>query len=167
MIHPLVTQLRFARREFTRGLAGAPAEDARRKLGPMNCLSWIVAHLASQEQRWWVEMAQGRTSVPGLHDIAGWGSEPNTPDWEEVWAMWRQVGEAADDYLGTVSEETLDEHLLVDGQRSRESVGTMLLRNIYHYWFHLGEGHAVRQMLGHGILPQFVGDMKGVRYRTE
>ena len=24
----------------------------------------------------------------------------------------------------------------------------MLLRNIYHYWFHTGEGHAIRQMLG-------------------
>ncbi len=29
----------------------------------------------------------------------------------------------------------------------------------YHYWYHLGEAHAIRQMLGHTGLPQFVGDM--------
>ena len=35
----------------------------------------------------------------------------------------------------------------------------MLLRNVYHYWFHTGEAHAVRQSLGHQGLPEFVGDM--------
>ncbi len=37
----------------------------------------------------------------------------------------------------------------------------------YHYWFHLGEAHAVRQMLGHKDLPQFVGDMSQAHYRSE
>jgi len=35
----------------------------------------------------------------------------------------------------------------------------MILKNIYHYWTHLGEAHAIRQMLGYTDLPQFVGDM--------
>ena len=35
----------------------------------------------------------------------------------------------------------------------------MLLRNVYHYWFHTGEAHAVRQSLGHHGLPGFLGDM--------
>ena len=39
--------------------------------------------------------------------------------------------------------------------------------NQYHYWFHLGEAHAVCQMLGHGDLPQFVGDMSQALYRSE
>jgi hypothetical protein len=43
----------------------------------------------------------------------------------------------------------------------------MLTRNIYHYWFHTGEAHAIRQMLGHGRLPQFVGDMSTAMYRPE
>ena len=34
----------------------------------------------------------------------------------------------------------------------------------YHYWFHIGEAHAVRQMLGHVDLPDFVGDMSAVRF---
>jgi hypothetical protein len=47
----------------------------------------------------------------------------------------------------------------------RESIGTMLLRNIYHYWYHTGEAHAIRDTLHHGALPQFVGDMtQGIYY---
>ena len=39
--------------------------------------------------------------------------------------------------------------------------------NQWHYWFHLGEAHAVRQMLGHQDLPQFVGGLEGGFYRPE
>jgi hypothetical protein len=42
--------------------------------------------------------------------------------------------------------------------------GTLLLRNTDHYWFHTGEAHAVRQMLGHGDLSQFVGSFEGYGY---
>jgi hypothetical protein len=42
-------------------------------------------------------------------------------------------------------------------------VGTLLLRNIYHYWFHLGEAMALRQFFGHEALPEYVGDMADVR----
>jgi hypothetical protein len=52
--HLLVAQLRFARSEFARGLAGVSDEDARRRLMPLNCLSWMVGHLANQEHRYWV-----------------------------------------------------------------------------------------------------------------
>jgi hypothetical protein len=41
------------------------------------------------------------------------------------------------------------------------------MRNIYHYWYHTGEAAAVRQMLGHSDLPQFVGDINQVAYRPE
>jgi hypothetical protein len=30
---------------------------------------------------------------------------------------------------------------------------------VYHYWFHIGEILAVRQLLGHPGLPEFVGDL--------
>jgi hypothetical protein len=49
MTHPLVTQLRSARSELVRCLKGVSAEEALRRIEPMNCLSWIVGHLASQE----------------------------------------------------------------------------------------------------------------------
>jgi hypothetical protein len=31
---------------------------------------------------------------------------------------------------------------------------------IYHYWYHIGESQAVRQMLGHTGLPEFVGNIQ-------
>jgi hypothetical protein len=41
-----------------------------------------------------------------------------------------------------------------------ENVGTVLMRNTYHYWFHAGEVYAIRQLLGHGEII-FVGPMQG------
>ena len=41
------------------------------------------------------------------------------------------------------------------------------MRNIYHYWYHTGEASAVRQMLGHANLPEFVGDINQAAYRPE
>jgi hypothetical protein len=43
----------------------------------------------------------------------------------------------------------------------------MLMRNLYHYWFHIGEAHAIRQILGHTQLPDFVGDMAAAIYLPE
>lgn len=75
--------------------------------------------------------------------------------------------QAADQFLDTLTGEQLQSHLEAEGERMRESVGTMLYRNTYHYWFHIGEAHAIRQMLGHGELPQFVGSMSSAYYRPE
>jgi hypothetical protein len=165
MPHPLVTQLRFARSEFLRCLEGVSDEDARRRLEPMNCISWIVGHLACQENLYWVLRAQGQTIAPGLCERTGWGRPPSTPPLAEMWAAWHAVTQAADRYLESLTPEILHTHLEWEGKPLPESVGTMLLRNIFHYWYHLGEAHAIRQMLGHPDLPQFVGDMPEALYR--
>ena len=163
-IHPLVTQLRFARSELVRCLEGVSAEDAQRRPLPMNCLSWMVGHMASHEHRCWVMAAQGRTLVPGLEDLVGYGKPASTPPLEDMWAAWRTITQAADEYLDTLTAEILQQHLEWQGEMVPENIGTMLLRNIYHYWFHIGEAHAVRQMLGHVNLPDFVGDLAAVRF---
>lgn len=163
--HLLVTQLRFARRELQRCLAGVSEEDAIRRPLPMNCLSWIVGHLANQEQSYWVRLAQGRVLVPGLDELVGYGRPASTPPLAQMWAAWHTITQAADVYLGTLSPAVLGTTLLWEGKRpARENVGTMLMRNIHHYWFHIGEAHAVRQMLGHQQLPDFVGSMAGFEY---
>jgi len=74
---------------------------------------------------------------------------------------------AADAYLDTLTPEILQAYLVHDGQPVDESVGTLLMRNICHYWFHTGEAAAVRQMLGHKDLPDFVGEMSQAPYRPE
>ncbi len=163
--HPLVTQLRFARSEFVRCLDGVSAVDAVRRLGPMNCISWMVGHLANQEHAYWVLWAQGKNLAPGLQALVGYGAPPSTPPLDEIWEVWRLVTDTADKFLDTLSEQKLLTHVAWRGKAVQESIGTLLQRNIYHYWFHLGEAHAVRQMLGHGELPQFVGDMSLAKYR--
>jgi hypothetical protein len=164
MTHPLVTQLQFARSEFIRCMDGVLPEEAMIRHGSMNCLSWIVGHLASQEQHLWVEIPQGRQIDPGLSELVGFQRPASTPSWDQMWSSWRAITLAADGFLKDITEAGLDQHLIWRGEPRRESVGTLLLRNIYHYWFHLGEAHAIRQVLGHKDLPDFVGNMRKVRY---
>jgi uncharacterized damage-inducible protein DinB len=165
--HPLVTQLRFARGELVRCLESVSDEDALRRFEPMNCISWIIGHLANQEHFYWVLAAQGQMLAPGLNKRVGYGQPASTPPLEEMWSVWRAITNAADNYLDTLTSEQLLAHLEWEGEPLRESIGTMLLRNTYHYWFHTGEAHAIRQLLGHPDLPQFVGDMSGAVYRPE
>jgi uncharacterized damage-inducible protein DinB len=165
--HPLVSQLRFARSEFARGLVGVSEEEGIRRLLPMNSIGWMVGHLANQEHRYWIHLAQGRMLVHDLHDRVGYGQPASTPPLAEMWDAWRTVTAAADAYLDELTPELLETRFRRDGKPVNESVGTLLLRNIYHYWFHTGEAAAVRQMLGHASLPDFVGDMSEAPYRPE
>jgi len=162
MPHPLVTQLRFARSEFQRCLEGVSDADARRRLEPMNCISWIVGHMANQENRYWVLAGQKQKLYPELNALVGYGSVPSTPPLAEMWDAWRAITAAADRYLETLTPAVLHTFLEREGQRLAEDVGTLMLRNTYHYWFHAGEAHAIRQMLGHKDLPEFVGDLSKV-----
>lgn len=164
MVHPLVTQLWFARSEFVRGLEEVSPEDAVRRLEPINSLSWIVGHLASQENFLWVKLAQDIDLAPDLHKVVGSGRPASTPPWEEMWERWREITETADQYLTTITPDTLSAHLSWRGKQMSEDVGASLLRNIYHYWFHLGEAHAIRQMLGHTDLPEYVGEMSAIQH---
>lgn len=167
MIHPLVTQLRFTRGEFVRCFEGISSKDACHRLEPMNCLSWAVGHLASHEHFLWVQVAQSQNIAPGLSERFGYGQPASTPPWDEMWTLWHAITKAADVYLDGLQPGDLSTHLVWDGKPLAENVGTSLLRNIYHYWFHLGKAHAVRQMLGHTDLPVYVGDMSTVRHTLE
>jgi len=67
----------------------------------------------------------------------------------------------------TLTSELLQTNQEWAGKPLDESIGTKLLRNIYHYWFHTGETHAIRQLLGHADLPEFVGDIHQAAYYPE
>lgn len=57
---------------------------------------------------------------------------------------------------------------MVEGEPMGSNIGTMLRRSTYHYWFHNGEANAIRQLLGHANVPEFVGDIaKEAPYRSE
>jgi len=167
MTHPLVTQMRFTRSELKRGLERIAKDDARIRPEPMNCISWIVGHLANHENRYWVMIAQGQELCPELNELVGYGQPASSPPLKEMWAKWREITKTADAYLDTLTPEIMQTHLEWKGKPIPESIGTMLQRVIYHYWFHIGEAHAIRQLLGHTDLPEFVGDMTHAVYRPE
>jgi hypothetical protein len=162
--HPLVTQLRFTRGEWVRGLKAVSAEEARRSFGPINPISWMIGHLAWQEQLYWLERAQDRIVVPEVKQF-GYGKPPSIPPLDQAWTWWRTVTAAADPYLDELAGAALTRRW--SRESSNETPGTKLHRTTYHYWFHLGESQAVRQLLGHTRLPTFVGGFGTSQYRPE
>jgi hypothetical protein len=168
MPHPLVDQLRFTRREWLRGLEGVSEEDAAHHFGPMNCISWDVGHLAWHEQRYWLERAQGKVLFPVLNEMYAYRAPMSTPSLREMLELWRTVTQAADPYLDSQTTAALQEELLHKGRSVGQSVGSALRRITYHYWYHIGEIQAIRQMLGQGDLPEYVGDIEiEAPYRPE
>jgi DinB superfamily len=164
MPHPLVTQLRFSRGEWIRGLKAVTAEEAARRFGPVNPIAWMIGHLAWQEQLYWLERAQGTTVVREVKQF-GYGKPLSVPPLEEARGWWRAVTTAADPYLDTLAGAQLTQRW--KREPSTETPGTKLHRTTYHYWFHLGESQAIRQMLGHAKLPDFVGGFGKSQYRPE
>jgi hypothetical protein len=159
LAHPLVDQLRFARSEFRRGLVGLTDEEARRRLLPMNSISWNIGHLAWQEQRYWLMFAQDRLLLPRINDELRSGGPASTPPLSEMWDSWERITQASDPWLDTVSPQTLETRIVRGGRQTEITYGSLLLRTTYHYWYHNGENAAIRQQLGHTDLPQFVGNM--------
>ncbi len=167
--HPLVVQLRFTRSEFLRAIRGLSEADASRRILPMNCIAWNVGHLAWQEQRYFLTIGQGRTPLPEVAERFQVGAPASTPALREVLAAWRTITAEAGPWL-----DTLDVYGLLSqpggraGRPGPTTLGNRLQRTIYHYWYHIGENLAIRQLLGHRRLPQFVGDIDGeAPYRPE
>ena len=160
MPHPLVDQLRFTRSEWLRGLDGISDEDGARHFGPMNCISWIVGHLAWQEQRYFLERAQGKVTFPELNSKYAYGAPMSTPALTETARIWQQVIESSAHYLHALTTDSLQGELLLRGKPVGQSIGSAMRRMTYHYWYHVGEIQAVRQMLGHTGLPEYVGDIE-------
>ena len=168
MPHPLVLQLRFTRSEFQRALVGLTDSDTRRRFMPMNCLSWNIGHLAWQEQRYCLWRSQGQMLLPHINEMFAYGAPASTPPLDEMWAAWHTITEAADPWLDTLTTEKLQQHVIIDNQPSDLIFGSLLQRLIYHYWYHTGENMAIRQLLGHRDLPEFVGNIDDeAPYRPE
>jgi hypothetical protein len=159
--HPLVLQLRFARAEFWRGVKGVSDEDAAIRLGPLTCLAWNVGHLAWQEQRYFLTRAQGLLPLPDVQEAYRSGAPGGTPLLRETLAAWREITRLADPWLDGLTTAALLEHPVHNGEPLSVQFGNLIQRTIYHYWYHCGENQAIRQQLGHTLLPQFVGDIDG------
>jgi hypothetical protein len=165
-VHPLVEQLRFTREEWLRALRGVPEEDGFRRLEPINSIGWIVGHLAWQEQRYFVARAQGHLPLPILDEVAASGGPPSTPSLKEMLADWKVVTAEADVWLDSLTTVGLLKPLPPPG--NSRTAGDAIRRTTYHYWFHIGEILAIRQLLGHPHRPEYVGNIeKRAPYRPE
>ena len=168
MPHPLILQLRFTRSEFQRGLEGISDAEARRRFLPMNCISWNIGHLAWQEQHYWLTRMQGQTPLPQINELAAYGQPASTPPLADMWEAWQTITRMTDPFLDTLTIEKLQEPIPTDYPEFFLTAGTLLQRVIYHYWYHTGENAAIRQMLGHTDLPEFVGNIDDeAPYRPE
>jgi len=150
-MHTLVQMQHLTRKEFERNLQGLTDEDARKRIEPMNCISWIVAHVANQQHTFFVDWPQGKDSDPRYRGF-GCGSPASQPPLAEVMALWRASCDAADAWLTAATEESLQGPFT---SPEGENGGTLIVRNIFHTWCHLGEISSIRQMLGHQP-PEFV-----------
>lgn len=159
MAHPLVTQLRFTRSEFLRGIRGVEEADAAKRFMPMNCISWNVGHLAWQEQQYFLAYGLGQMIYPEINRDYAYGSPASTPSLKEMLGAWEAITQASDPWLDTLTSETLLKNVGSQGKPLKYTYGNLLQRMIYHYWYHLGENMAIRQNLGHQRLPQFVGNI--------
>jgi hypothetical protein len=154
--HPLVEQLRFTRSEWRRALRDVPEADGAKRVSPMNSISWVVAHLAWQEQRYWLTRLAGETPIPELNDLGANGGPPTTPSLAAMLDAWNTITEAVDPRLDQLDDAAMLR--AIPGEPPR-LIGNSIQRVTYHYWFHIGEILAIRQILDHPNRPEFVGNM--------
>lgn len=159
MAHPLVLQLHFCRSEFKRAMAGVTEAEGLRRLEPMNSLGWMVGHMAWQEQLYWLTRAQGRVLVPELNDLVANGAPASTPPMSEMWAAWEVIIKESQPWLDQLTTPELSADMIINGKPHWESIGSMLRRVAYHYFYHIGESQAVRQLMGHQDVGDFVGSI--------
>jgi hypothetical protein len=155
MRHPLVDQLRFTRSESLRALGGVPGADGVKRLEPMNSISWIVYHLAWHEQLNFVTRMQSKTPVPEANVLGASGGPAATPPLAEAMKAWHAITSAADTALDGLDTASLLGQM--PNAPTPRTIGSSLQRVIYHYWVHIGEIVAIRQILGHPEVPEFVG----------
>jgi uncharacterized damage-inducible protein DinB len=149
-------------------LVGLSEAEAGQRFLPMNCISWNVGHLAWQEQRYFLFFGQNQMPLPQINEQFAYGAPASTPPLHEMWTAWDTITQVADRWLETLTSEQLLEQVVIDGRPTPYIFGSLVQRIIYHYWYHTGENLAIRQMLGHVDLPEFVGDVDGeAPYRPE
>jgi len=130
--------------------------------------------MAAQEQYYFIYFPQGEVPHPQLNKLVGFGHPATTPPLAEMWQAWHDITAVVDLFLDTLTTELLevypeqkikgledsvfgmvsDKVLARSSIKSNESHGTKILRATYHYFFHTGEAHAIRQQLGHPDLPR-------------
>ena len=88
------------------------------------------------------------------------GAPMSTPSLAKMLETWRKVTKASEPFLDSLTTRSLQKDLPLNGKSVGQSQGSAILRMTHHYWFHIGEIQAIRQMLGHKKLPIYVGNLE-------
>ncbi len=156
MAHFLITQLQFAKQQWLAGHIGLKPEDAHKRVGQSNSISWMVAHLAAFDQKLWWEQRGGNPALNDMVKQCSYGQPASIPDFGGSMAVWQTIQDHIDPILLAITAEDLGKPHAPQ-RNTYENTGTLILRQTWHYWYHLGEMQSIRQALGHKNLQQYVG----------
>jgi hypothetical protein len=143
----IVRLLLDAREEFRRVSEAVPNPGRGGAIGRLNAGSFIVAHIASQDDRVWNAGAQGLAGDAWLSDAnAGHGAPRSTPDYVEALAALDRTFARSAPFLEALTETELDQPLSSDVPG--RTIGAQLARSIGHTWAHAGELSALASLVG-------------------
>ena len=98
----------------------------------------------------------GKIFFPELSTFYAYRKPKSTPWLADTLSAWRAVTRETVLLLEKLTTADLKTELL----RHRKSDGQSDGSAIYHYWYHIGEVQAIRQLLGHRDLPEHVGALE-------
>lgn len=95
--------------QFDRAVAALPTPGRGGAIGRLNAGSWIVAHVALQQDEYWNVGRGGRAPDAWLAAAdVGHGAGPSNPPWDEAVAAWRRTAAPAAATLATLRAADLD-----------------------------------------------------------
>ena len=143
----LVRLLWDAYDEVERVAGALPTPGHGRAIGRLNAGSWIVAHVAQQQEAYWCTGAQGLEPDAWLAGLdVGFGSEPSVPDYAESLAAFGRVRARAIPYLRSLRDGDLDAVMEPFGRG--QTVGDLLVRSVGHLFVHTGELATIASLVG-------------------
>ena len=136
--------------ELERVAGALPTPGQGRAIGRLNAGSWIVAHVAQQQDAYWCTGAQGLEPDAWLAGLeVGFGSEPSVPDYREALDAFARIRARAIPYLRTLRDEDLDAVTEPsDGSGRAQTVGDLLVRAVAHVFVHTGELATIASLVG-------------------
>lgn len=128
-------------------------ESLRQPQPAGNCLNWVVAHIVAGRNRW-LE-ALGHQLLWGEAELAVYGRGPLTDPskalpWQRLLADFEELQGPLAAGMQALSEEELAKPAAYSpGNRSDETVRSLLAGFCFHEAYHVGQTGILRRLLGH------------------
>ncbi len=143
----VVRLLLDARDEFRRVAEAVPNPGRGGAIGRLNPGSFIVAHIATQDDLVWNVALQGLEPDAWLVAAnAGHGAPRSTPDYDEALAALDRTFARSEATVTALAEEDLDREL--SSSVPGRIVAAQLARSTAHTWSHAGELATLASLVG-------------------